>query len=232
MFADIYCALFRITIAFIDFTEPVRRHILAHFPHLATPPPEGLDCPLPPPPREGVSLTYPASRTDPLREDENIWSSLGTLVPISGKPLVPPNQEITESEAPEPVSKSHGKGLSETTDLNALTKSSNLLSFSGRFLSAELEDERNEHDRPLSDDEGSYTPFADTPDHLQSSDVTVDANLPPTWHDIALSIAASLMLKMRDEVKTRLRYTTSAVHMVAFGTDDGLTCGILSSGYR
>lgn len=37
----------------------------------------------------------------------------------------------------------------------------------------------------------------------------------PSWHDIALSIAASLLLRMRDEVKARLGYTTSAVSLLA-----------------
>jgi len=32
-----------------------------------------------------------------------------------------------------------------------------------------------------------------------------------TWHDVALSIAAVLMDKIRAEVRTRLSYTTSAV---------------------
>lgn len=32
-----------------------------------------------------------------------------------------------------------------------------------------------------------------------------------TWHDVALSIAAELMEKIRDEVRTKLGYTTSAV---------------------
>ncbi|KAF8519293.1 hypothetical protein JB92DRAFT_2711024 [Gautieria morchelliformis] len=139
--------------AFIDFTEPVRRQILAHFPNLATPPPEGLDIPLPPPPREGG-------------QGGNIWSGLGTLVPISGKPLCKP------------------KKLEDFGD-----------------------EESNEY--PLSD-EDEYVSSADAPDHVQSSEASLDADRPLTWHDIALSIAASLMLEMRDEVKTRLGYTTSA----------------------
>lgn len=34
---------------------------------------------------------------------------------------------------------------------------------------------------------------------------------PRTWHDVALSIAAELMDKIRAEVRTQLGYTTSAV---------------------
>lgn len=32
-----------------------------------------------------------------------------------------------------------------------------------------------------------------------------------TWHDVALSIAAELMGKMREDIRTKLGYTTSAV---------------------
>lgn len=32
-----------------------------------------------------------------------------------------------------------------------------------------------------------------------------------TWHDVALSIGAELMARVRDEVHTQLHYTTSAV---------------------
>lgn len=32
-----------------------------------------------------------------------------------------------------------------------------------------------------------------------------------TWHDVALSIAAELMGKIRDDIRTKLGYTTSAV---------------------
>ena len=32
-----------------------------------------------------------------------------------------------------------------------------------------------------------------------------------TWHDVALSIAAELMMKIREDIRTKLGYTTSAV---------------------
>ena len=32
-----------------------------------------------------------------------------------------------------------------------------------------------------------------------------------TWHDVALSIAAELMLRIREEIRAKLGYTTSAV---------------------
>lgn len=34
---------------------------------------------------------------------------------------------------------------------------------------------------------------------------------PPTWHDVALSIAAAMMQRARDEVRIALGYSTSAV---------------------
>ena len=34
---------------------------------------------------------------------------------------------------------------------------------------------------------------------------------PPTWHDVALSIAAEMMQRARDEVRIALGYSTSAV---------------------
>lgn len=38
-----------------------------------------------------------------------------------------------------------------------------------------------------------------------------EADYSPTWHDVALSIAAELMQNVRDQVRTKLHYTTSAV---------------------
>lgn len=37
---------------------------------------------------------------------------------------------------------------------------------------------------------------------------------PLTWHDVALSIGAELMGKAREEVKTKINYTTSAVSIL------------------
>ena len=47
------------------------------------------------------------------------------------------------------------------------------------------------------------------PTHKIGKDVEEDE--PKTWHDVALSIAAELMDKIRAEVHTQLGYTTSAV---------------------
>ena len=41
-----------------------------------------------------------------------------------------------------------------------------------------------------------------------------------TWHDVALSIAAELMEKIRDEVRTKLGYTTSAVGRLTLWTSN------------
>ena len=36
---------------------------------------------------------------------------------------------------------------------------------------------------------------------------------PTTWHDIALSVAAEMMQRARDQVRTKLGYSTSAVRV-------------------
>jgi DNA polymerase eta len=203
------CADIHFAKAFLDFTEPIRQHILAHFPNLATPPPEGLDTPLPPPPREGVPLAYPPSRV--AREDEkgNIWADLGTMVPISGKPIgtLASKEANTLHGASKDSERAGDQSASRANDEDDHEEGPS----DGRSRSAELEDVGSD------DEEGDPFPLADGDNH--TSDVPPntetlppsDEDHPPTWHDIALSIAASLMLKMRDEVKTRLGYTTSAV---------------------
>lgn len=45
-----------------------------------------------------------------------------------------------------------------------------------------------------------------------------------TWHDVALSIAAEMMEKIRDEVRTKLGYTTSAVRWPCVHS---ICCGLL-----
>ncbi|KAF8506151.1 DNA/RNA polymerase [Hysterangium stoloniferum] len=154
--------------AFIDLTELVRQRILAHFPELATPPSEGFDSPLPPPPPMGIPLSYPPSRLDGNNHDGSLWSGLGMLIPLSGKPS-PPSQPKKET-------------ASSTTIENAPDESNTAYQAAGS-----------------PDDEAFSSP-----------DMTAEEDGTPTWHDIALSIAASLLLKMREEVKSRLGYTTSA----------------------
>jgi DNA polymerase eta len=44
------------------------------------------------------------------------------------------------------------------------------------------------------------------------------SDTPTTWHDVALSIAAELMQKARQEVYTKLGYSTSAVSDVSLGS--------------
>jgi DNA polymerase eta len=47
------------------------------------------------------------------------------------------------------------------------------------------------------------------PDQEEAAEtVTMDS---PTWHDVALSIGAELMQKLRDDIRTKLGYTLSAV---------------------
>lgn len=106
--------------SFIDFTRPVREKLLERYPYLAEVPPEGVETPLPPPPRI-------------------CWDGLGNVVPVN------PNTESSEI---------------------------------GVVPEGNKEDE--------------------------------DADCLPTWHDVALSIAAELMQTARDEIRTKLGYSTSA----------------------
>lgn len=47
----------------------------------------------------------------------------------------------------------------------------------------------------------------------EQSNVEVDGD--PTWHDVALSIAAELMRKIREDIHSKLGYTTSAVSAIS-----------------
>jgi DNA polymerase eta len=49
----------------------------------------------------------------------------------------------------------------------------------------------------------------DDPDGI--ADIDGQEDVPATWHDVALSIAAEMMRKVRYDVRTKLGYTTSAV---------------------
>lgn len=204
-------------IAFVDFTEPVRKQILAHFPHLATPPPEGLDSPLPPPPHEGVPLIYPPSRITLQAQAEggNLWTGLGTLVPVLGKPPEPllRKEENLQPDIAEPVIQAREWVHSGIVDQGPSTENDNLLASIERSMSAELEDINDDEENESLFSNEDDAPSTDAAGHAQSFDAALDADRPLTWHDIALSIAASQMLKMRDEVKSRLGYTTSAVRI-------------------
>lgn len=46
-------------------------------------------------------------------------------------------------------------------------------------------------------------------------DEVLEKEMPVTWHDVGLSIAAELMGKMRAEVHTKLGYLTSAVRSLS-----------------
>ncbi len=61
-------------------------------------------------------------------------------------------------------------------------------------LDTTAEDQKSNVSEPSNDDE----------------DVEDDDTL-TTWHDVALSIAAELMLRIREDIRTKLGYTTSAV---------------------
>lgn len=48
------------------------------------------------------------------------------------------------------------------------------------------------------------------PDNPDGPSASSDGDHIPTWHDVALSIGAELMQQVRDEIRTKLLYTTSA----------------------
>lgn len=199
--------------AFIDFTEPIRQHILAHFPHFSTPPLEGLDSPLPPPPCEGVPLPHPQSRTITGQQNGNIWTDLGTLIPVSSISADPPvSKDTNRPSGPDSLTSTVSQIVPEIID--GVVSGEGLgshLAFNEHSWSAELEVTELDDDedmRSLSDRENRGSSVSP---EFQKIDTPSNDDHPPTWHDLALSIAASLMLMMRNEVKTRLGYTTSAV---------------------
>lgn len=50
-----------------------------------------------------------------------------------------------------------------------------------------------------------------TPEIPKNRKDTQEPDYPTTWHDVALSIGAELMSKIRQDIHTKLGYTTSAV---------------------
>jgi DNA polymerase eta len=63
-------------------------------------------------------------------------------------------------------------------------------------------------DPPLENSDPAHDTRADADAKVDDDDA------PRTWHDVALSIAAELMNKIRAEVRTQLGYTTSAVRFL------------------
>lgn len=55
---------------------------------------------------------------------------------------------------------------------------------------------------------------------------------PITWHDVALSVAADMMQSARDQVRTKLGYSTSAVGVPAPSIPWKNSHILLTSGYR
>jgi len=64
-------------------------------------------------------------------------------------------------------------------------------------------------------------PESSTKGHDLDNGAQEEIDEAPTWHDVALSIAAELMEKIRDTVRTKLGYTTSAVSAVLILTAGG-----------
>jgi DNA polymerase eta len=160
----------------------------------------------------GIPLTYLPLGLDLNDREGNIWTGLGTVVPLSGKP--PPSSQPKNETTPSTIVENPSDILHDV-DHSCSKKSvrgRSPLMPDGHSWTAYVEDsvvdDENEH-YSTSDDED----FSEA-DNEASSDITAEDGRPPTWHDIALSIAASSLLKMREEVKSRLGYTTSAVRAV------------------
>ena len=47
----------------------------------------------------------------------------------------------------------------------------------------------------------------------EDSDIAEEEDVVTTWHDVAISIAAELMGRIRDDIRTKLGYSTSAVRI-------------------
>lgn len=67
---------------------------------------------------------------------------------------------------------------------------------------------------PISwNDVGTVIPISPSVDSGQPEDHSMpdEGEHSPTWHDVALSIAAELMGKVREDIRVKFGYTTSAV---------------------
>ena len=73
---------------------------------------------------------------------------------------------------------------------------------------------------------GDMIPVNPTEETKDGDDAEVpqNENVSTTWHDVALSIAAELMQKAREEVYTKLGYSTSAVSCYAVCCRLGFNC--------
>lgn len=140
-----------------------------------------------------------------------LWEDLGILIPLFGKPpeSSQPKGTITEGKnlSPQAPQKQasflNDRQFPDGTRQTAPSAYSWDANYEDAFMTGAgeippppevevcLDDDDNHSAQPLSESE---VPFLN-------------------WHDIALSIAASLLLRMRDEIKLRLGYTTSAVSL-------------------
>jgi DNA polymerase eta len=71
-----------------------------------------------------------------------------------------------------------------------------------------------------------------TKEHNLDNGAQEESDEAPTWHDVALSIAAELMEKIRDAVRTKLGYTTSAVSTVLYLNQEAIHTLTSSAGNR
>ena len=187
----------------------MREKILKRFPYLAKVPPDapnGMDTPLPPPPVDAIN-----------------WEGFGNLIPVHPPPKVEPKAE-PKGQQMEPVIKPEGLEQEDTTSIQEMPDMFDVpeTDSSTDATAVKIEDH-------LTTNESAET-FVSVPKDLpQNTDTSEDAKIeieqescdankvesleepPPTWHDVALSIAAELMQKIRMDIYTKLGYTTSAV---------------------
>lgn len=81
---------------------------------------------------------------------------------------------------------------------------------------AEKSHETAEREASTSNIPAGCTPETSETPRVSVEEEHIQAGEPPlTWHDVALSIAAELMAKVREDVRVQLGYSTSAVSFVS-----------------
>ncbi|KAJ3563298.1 hypothetical protein NP233_g9027 [Leucocoprinus birnbaumii] len=171
--------------AFFDYTKPVKEILLQRYPYLAQIPrdsPNGIDTPLPPPPRIK-------------------WSDLDVahLIPLNGprsKEEEKAGEEVSaETTVVEPAAVKQGGGDAEGTTVGN----------GGASSSARRSvDEVPTKTTTLEEKTGESHSIEETGEYMSEEE-----QYTTTWHDVALAIAAELMDQARGKVR-EMGYTTSA----------------------
>lgn len=111
-----------------------------------------------------------------------VWDSLGNLIPVNPPPI--------SEEKPQEGKSYQIDGIENN-------------------VKTSTEDTKQEPSTPKGSDVESNAQYTETKGELN---VLAESELPTTWHDVALSIAAELMGKAREEVRVKMGYSTSAVN--------------------